>query len=70
MSAYEPEIGDLVHDETTRKSGAAVDRVGPHWQLKPPGGGTERTVSPAALRSPTDAEAWRVQVWTRLVGSL
>ncbi|WP_406508176.1 hypothetical protein [Streptomyces sp. NBC_00212] len=41
MSAYEPEIGDLVYDEATRRIGAAVDRVGPRWQLKPPGGGRE-----------------------------
>jgi len=41
MSAYEPEIGDLVYDEATRKIGEAVDQVGLHWQLKPPGGGRE-----------------------------
>lgn len=41
MSAYEPEIGGLVYDEATRKIGAAVHRVGPRWQLKPPAGGRE-----------------------------
>jgi hypothetical protein len=41
MNAYEPDVGDLVYDETTRKVGEVVDHVGPYWQLKPPGGGRE-----------------------------
>ncbi|MFI6050802.1 hypothetical protein ACIBCO_12025 [Streptomyces violascens] len=38
--------------------------------LVPPGGGAEWTVAPAALRSPTDAEAWQARVWAHPVGSL
>ncbi|WP_051745182.1 hypothetical protein [Streptomyces yerevanensis] len=41
MNGYTPEIGDLVWDEATRKVGRVMDRVGPYWQLKPPGGGRE-----------------------------
>ncbi|MHA5053154.1 hypothetical protein [Streptomyces sp. SD15] len=36
-----PQVGDLVFDEETLKVGRVADRVGPYWQLKPPGGGRE-----------------------------
>ncbi|MEU8978492.1 hypothetical protein [Streptomyces sp. NPDC048309] len=55
MSEYEPEPGDLVYDEGTHKIGEAVDHVGPHWQLKPLGGGREWDAH-GPLRPPTQAE--------------
>ncbi|MGP4007431.1 hypothetical protein [Streptomyces sp. 4N124] len=55
MNDYTPEIGDLVFDEATRKIGRAVDRVGPYWQLKPPGGGQEWDAH-GPLRPATTAE--------------
>ncbi|MBC7271206.1 MAG: hypothetical protein H5T76_21255 [Streptomyces sp.] len=41
MGDYTPEIDDLVFDEATHRVGRVVDRVGPYWQLRPPGGGRE-----------------------------
>ncbi|WP_369263223.1 hypothetical protein [Streptomyces sp. R35] len=55
MSAYEPDVGDLAYDETTRKVGEVVDHVGPYWQLKPPGGGREWDAH-GPLRPATQAE--------------
>ncbi|MFF0041694.1 H/ACA ribonucleoprotein complex subunit GAR1/NAF1 [Streptomyces mirabilis] len=55
MNWYTPLIGDLVYDEATRKVGRIVDRVGPYWQLKPPGGGREWDAR-GALRPATQAE--------------
>lgn len=55
MSAYTPEIGDLVWDEATRKVGQVMDGVGPYWQLKPPGGGREWDAQ-GPLRPATAAE--------------
>jgi hypothetical protein len=55
MNGYTPEIGDLVWDEATRKVGRVVDRVGPYWQLKPPGGGREWDAH-GPLRPATAAE--------------
>jgi hypothetical protein len=56
MNAHTPEIGDLVFDEATRKVGRVVDRVGPYWQLKPPGGGREWD-APGPLRPATVTES-------------
>ncbi|WP_405891340.1 hypothetical protein OG427_38660 [Streptomyces sp. NBC_00133] len=55
MDAYTPEIHDLVFDEATRKVGQVMGRVGPCWQLRPPGGGREWDAS-GPLRPATAAE--------------
>ncbi|MEU9291864.1 hypothetical protein AB0D57_46540 [Streptomyces sp. NPDC048275] len=55
MSAYEPDVGDLVFDEATRRIGEVVDHVGPYWQLKPVGGGREWDAH-GPLRPVTQAE--------------
>ncbi|WP_416351870.1 hypothetical protein [Streptomyces sp. NEAU-H22] len=55
MSAYTPEVGDLVYDEEARKVGRVMDKVGPRWQLKPPGGGREWDAK-GPLRPATAAE--------------
>jgi hypothetical protein len=55
MNAYTPEIHDLVFDEATRKVGQVMGRVGPCWQLRPPGGGREWDAS-GPLRPATAAE--------------
>ncbi|MFF7522710.1 hypothetical protein ACIP8U_21240 [Streptomyces pseudovenezuelae] len=41
MNTYEPEPGDLVYDEATRKVGRVMGHEGPYLQLRPPGGGRE-----------------------------
>ncbi|MEW2498221.1 hypothetical protein AB0942_32495 [Streptomyces nodosus] len=55
MTEYAPEVGDLVYDEVTRRVGEIVDHVGPHWQLKPVGGGREWDAA-GPLRPATQAE--------------
>ncbi|WP_308407612.1 hypothetical protein [Streptomyces olivochromogenes] len=55
MNAYMPQIDDLVWDDSTRKVGRIMDHVGPHWQLKPPGGGREWDAH-GPLRPATPAE--------------
>ncbi|GAA2648425.1 hypothetical protein [Streptomyces vastus] len=55
MNGYTPEIGDFVWDEATGKVGRVMDRVGPYWQLKPPGGGREWDAC-GPLRPATAAE--------------
>lgn len=52
---YTPRIGDLVHDEATCKLGLITDRIGPYWQLRPPGGGREWDAR-GPLRPATPAE--------------
>lgn len=41
MIDHEPEIGDLVYDDSTRRVGRVMDRIGTRWQPRPPGGGRE-----------------------------
>lgn len=41
MGTYTPQTGDLVWDETARKVGRVMDRIGTRWHLRPPGGGLE-----------------------------
>ena len=55
MDEFTPEIGDLVYDESARKVGHAMGHEGPHWQLRPVGGGREWDAR-GPLRPPTDAE--------------
>lgn len=55
MNGYTPQIDDLVYDEATRKAGRVMGHVGPHWQLRPPGGGREWDAN-GPLRPPTAAE--------------
>jgi hypothetical protein len=52
---YTPQIGELVHDEATHKVGRVADRIGPYWQLRPPGGGREWDAR-GPLRPATAAE--------------
>jgi hypothetical protein len=55
MNGYTPQLDDLVFDKATRKVGRVVDRIGPYWQLKPPGGGREWDAH-GPLRLATQAE--------------
>ncbi|MFI5880198.1 hypothetical protein [Streptomyces sp. NPDC051554] len=55
MSTYEPDVGDLVFDEASRRVGEAMGHEGPYWQLRPVGGGREWDAQ-GPLRPPTDAE--------------
>ncbi|WP_367325804.1 hypothetical protein [Streptomyces sp. HUAS ZL42] len=55
MNSYTPRIGDLVWDGDMRKIGRVMDKIGPYWQLKPPGGGREWDAH-GALRPATAAE--------------
>ncbi|PBC60574.1 hypothetical protein BKI49_29175 [Streptomyces sp. Tue6028] len=55
MSEYTPHTGDLVFDEATERVGRIVDHIGPHWQLRPPGGGREWDAH-GPLRPATSAE--------------
>ena len=41
MNGYEPETGELVYDEATRKVGRVMGHEGPYWQLRPVRGGRE-----------------------------
>ncbi|MFE6092721.1 hypothetical protein ACFQ7M_12120 [Streptomyces massasporeus] len=54
-NAYTPQVGDLVWDEGSCKVGRVMDKVGPRWQLKPPGGGREWDAK-GPLRPATAAE--------------
>jgi hypothetical protein len=55
MNGNTHQIGDLVWDGDTCKVGRVMDRVGPYWQLKPPGGGREWDAH-GPLRPATTAE--------------
>ncbi|MFD4560488.1 hypothetical protein ACFWP5_40290 [Streptomyces sp. NPDC058469] len=55
MSEFTPEVGDLVFDEAVRQVGQAMGHEGPHWQLRPVGGGREWDAE-GPIRPPTDAE--------------
>jgi hypothetical protein len=55
MNAYEPEPGELVYDEATRKVGRVMGHVGPCHQLRPVGGGREWDAR-GPLRPATAAE--------------
>ncbi|MEW1830476.1 hypothetical protein [Streptomyces sp. NPDC088196] len=55
MNLFIPKIGDLVYDEASRKVGQAMGHEGPHWQLRPVGGGREWDAL-GPIRPPTDAE--------------
>lgn len=67
---WAPAVGTYAVDTTSGRIGEVRKLFEGSAYLVPPGGGAEWTVSPAVLRSPTDAETWRAQVWTRPVGSL
>ncbi|WP_039933893.1 hypothetical protein [Streptomyces viridochromogenes] len=55
MNDYAPEVGELVWDEGARKVGRVMDKIGPRWQLKPPGGGRKWDAR-GPLRPATAAE--------------
>ncbi|MFJ6895656.1 hypothetical protein [Streptomyces hokutonensis] len=55
MSTYEPDVGDLVFDEATRQVGRVMGHEGPHFQLRPVGGGREWDAQ-GPIRPPSDAE--------------
>ncbi|WP_327401211.1 hypothetical protein OG194_14075 [Streptomyces sp. NBC_01288] len=55
MSEFTPEIGDLAFDEAVCQVGRAMGHEGPHWQLRPVGGGREWDAE-GPIRPPTDAE--------------
>lgn len=56
MGTYTPETGDLVWDETARKVGRVMDRLGTRYQLRPPEGGREWDAA-GPLRPATTAES-------------
>ncbi|SER83615.1 hypothetical protein SAMN04487983_102350 [Streptomyces sp. yr375] len=56
MIGQEPQVGDLVWDEATRKVGRLMDRIGTRWQLRPAGGGREWDAM-GPLRPATAAES-------------
>ncbi|WHM37897.1 hypothetical protein [Streptomyces sp. BPTC-684] len=67
---WTPTTGAYAVDTTSGRIGEVSKLFEGVAYLVPPGGGAEWAVDPAALRSPTDAETWQAQVWTRPVGSL
>lgn len=67
---WSPAVGTYAVDTAAGRMGEVRKLFEGSAYLVPPGGGAEWAVSPAALRSPTDKEAWKARVWTRPVGSL
>ncbi|MEU5439086.1 hypothetical protein AB0G73_37950 [Streptomyces sp. NPDC020719] len=65
---WAPTTGTYAVDTTNGRIGEVRKLFESSAYLVPPGGGAEWTVAPSALRSPTDAETWRAQVWTHPVG--
>ncbi|WP_406344778.1 hypothetical protein [Streptomyces sp. NBC_00648] len=61
---WTPAVGTYAVDTTNGRIGAVRKLFEGSAYLVPPGGGAEWAVAPSVLRPPTDAEAWRAQVWT------
>ncbi|MFF3375758.1 hypothetical protein ACFYXF_22760 [Streptomyces sp. NPDC002680] len=59
MTAYTPNLGDVVEDTGTRKIGKIMGFAGPYVQLRPIGGGREWDARPDDLRPVTGAQALR-----------
>ncbi|WP_327695733.1 MULTISPECIES: hypothetical protein [unclassified Streptomyces] len=57
MTAYKPNLGDIVEDADTGRIGKVMGFEGPYVQVRPVGGGREWDARPENLRTVTDADA-------------